>query len=63
MGKDGVFSGMVGVEQHEGGYKFAGANDLKRFLEPYFCHVYVCETISTIKHSLYFFASDEEFFV
>lgn len=54
---------MVGVEQHEGGYKFAGANDLKRFLEPYFCHVYVCETISTIKHSLYFFASDEEFFV
>ncbi len=56
--KDGIFSGMVGVEQHEGGYMFAGVEDLRRFLSPYFQNVYVCETVSTIKHSLYFFASD-----
>lgn len=57
--KGGIFSGMVAIENHEGGYRFADVNDLKRFLKPSFRYVYVCETVSPIKHSLYFFASDE----
>mgnify|MGYP001150300401 CR=1 FL=1 len=58
--KEGIFSGMVGVEYHEGGYVFEGVEDLKRLLKPYFKNVWVYETVSTIKHSLYFEASDEE---
>lgn len=57
---EGIFSGMVGVEYHEGGYVFEGIGDLKRLLKPYFKNVWVYQTVSPIKHSLYFEASDEK---
>lgn len=52
----GVFSGVVGVEYHEGGYHFKGVDDLRRFLAPCFNNVWVYENGN--HRLLYFEASD-----
>lgn len=56
---NGIFSGYVQcVHQPQYKHEFQSKDDLKRFLEPYFAHVKIFETIYPDRHNLYFYASN-----
>ncbi|MBP6672888.1 MAG: class I SAM-dependent methyltransferase [Bacteroidetes bacterium] len=62
---DGILSGYTLVERKDGvkalshhEYEFKSKQDLQRILRPHFKNVIVFETVYTVRHNLYFWASD-----
>ena len=62
---DGILSGYTIVEKTDGTkslshheYEFKSKEDLLRFFKPHFSNVTVFETEYTVRHNLYFWASD-----